>query len=128
VVPHSGSALLSPVTVSVLVTALALPSSIFGNEAALRFGRHPAITMVMIASGLAALAIGLSTGGSPALLLALVLIYAVTIPADSGALTSGMNLAAVPAQRGATMALHSTIGFGLSALGGWAAGIALDAA
>ncbi len=128
VVAHNGSAPLSPVTVSVLVTALALPSSIFGNEAALRFGRHRAISIVMIASGLAALAIGLCAAASPTLLLVLVLIYAATIPADSGALTSGMNLAAVPAQRGATMALHSTVGFGLSALGGWAAGIALDAA
>ena len=45
-----------------------------------------------------------------------------TIPADSGALTSGMAASAVPANRGATMALHSTVGFGLSALGGWAGG------
>src|SRR5262249_31905517 len=30
--------------------------------------------------------------------------------------------------RGATLALHSTVGFGLSALGGWGAGVALDAA
>jgi len=76
----------------------------------------------------ASVAIGLCAGASPTVLLALVLIYAVTVPADSGALTSGMNLSAVPADRGATMALHSTVGFGLSALGGWAAGIALDAA
>ena len=62
-----------------------------------------------------------------ALLLVLVLIYAVTIPADSGALTSGMAPSADPANRGATMALHSTVGFGLSALGGWAGGVALDA-
>ena len=56
------------------------------------------------------------------------LIYAVTIPADSGALTSGMAASANPANRGATMALHSTVGFGLSALGGFAGGVALDAA
>jgi hypothetical protein len=31
-------------------------------------------------------------------------------------------------QRGATLALHSTVGFGLAALGGWGAGVALDAA
>jgi hypothetical protein len=30
--------------------------------------------------------------------------------------------------RGATLALHSTVGFGLSALGGWGAGVALDTA
>jgi len=67
-------------------------------------------------------------GSSPLLLLALVLIYGFTIPADSGALTSGTTASAAPAYRGATLALHSTVGFGLSALGGWGAGIALDAA
>ena len=45
----------------------------------------------------------------------------------SGALTSGMSASAEPAFRGATLALHSTVGFGLSALGGWAVGVALDA-
>jgi predicted MFS family arabinose efflux permease len=129
VVARNGdAALLSPIAVSVLATFLSLPSSILGNEAALRFGRHRAITLVMFASGAVALTIGLSAGASPHWLLALVLIYSITIPADSGALTSGMAGSAVPANRGATMALHSTVGFGLSALGGWAGGLALDAA
>jgi hypothetical protein len=56
------------------------------------------------------------------------LVYAITVPADSGALTSGMTMAADPNYRGATMAVHSTIGFSLSALGAWALGLALDAA
>jgi MFS family permease len=129
VVARNGdAALLSPIAVSVLATFLSLPSSVLGNEAALRFGRHRAITLVMFASGAVALTIGLSADASPHWLLALVLIYSITIPADSGALTSGMAGSAVPANRGATMALHSTVGFGLSALGGWAGGIALDAA
>ena len=56
------------------------------------------------------------------------LVYAITVPADSGALTSGVTAAAEPRYRGATLALHSMIGFGLSALGGWAVGVAIDAA
>ena len=55
------------------------------------------------------------------------LVYAITVPADSGALTSGMAMAATPDYRGATMATHSTVGFSLSALGAWVAGVALDA-
>ena len=39
-----------------------------------------------------------------------------------------MSGAAEPHYRGATLALHSTVGFGLSALGGWAVGAAIDAA
>jgi predicted MFS family arabinose efflux permease len=121
-------ALLSPVIVSVIFTVVSLPATIFGNEAALRFGRHRAITIVMFASAAVALVIGFNAGASPLLLLPLVLLYGITIPADSGALTSGTTASAVPAYRGATLALHSTVGFGLSALGGWGAGIALDAA
>ena len=127
VAARNGDAILSPITVSVLAALLSLQASILGNEAAIRFGRHRAITILMLVSGVVALAIGFFAGASPAWLLALVLIYAITIPADSGALTSGMAASAVPANRGATMALHSTVGFGLSALGGWAGGVALDA-
>lgn len=125
---HGDSVLLGPIAVSVLATVLSLPASILGNEAAIRFGRHRAITIVMFVSAAVALAIGMSAGASPTWLLVLVLLYAVMIPADSGALTSGMAASAAPENRGATMALHSTVGFGLSALGGWAGGIALDAA
>jgi len=80
----------------------------------------------MVVSALVALAIGASTALSPLIVLLLVVAYGFTVPADSGALTSGMSQSAVPAQRGATMALHSTVGFGLSALGAWGMGVALD--
>jgi len=124
---NAGNALLDPITVSFLITVVAMPSSIFGNEAAIRFGRCFAIVGVMILAGMLATAIAFSTAAAPAVLLALVLTYSVAIPADSGALTSGMSLSAEPDHRGATMAMHSTIGFGLSALGGWVVGVALDA-
>ena len=123
-----GAAPFDAITVSVIVTVLSLPASILGNEAALRYGRHRAITVVMLCSALLAAAIGLTAGMSPWVSLALLLCYAFTVPADSGALTSGMSAAAEPRFRGATLALHSTVGFGLSALGGWAVGAAIDAA
>lgn len=125
---NGGDVLLGPVAISVLVTVLSLPASIFGNEASIRFGRHRAITVIMIASAAVAIAIGASATLSPWLVLVLVLIYGVTVPGDSGSLTSGMSQSAVPANRGATMALHSTVGFGTSALGAWGTGVALDAA
>ena len=114
--------------VSVLFSLLAMPASILGNEFALRFGRHRAITLVMFSSAAVALMIGAFADKSPWLLLPLMLVYAITVPADSGALTSGMSMAANPNYRGATMAMHSTVGFSLSALGAWAVGVALDAA
>jgi MFS family permease len=127
-VQNQGSVPLGALAVSVIVSLLALPASVMGNEAAIRFGRHRAIKSVMMTSAAVAVAIGLCTSASPWLLLGLLLIYGVTVPADSGALTSGMTMAAAPEHRGATMALHSTVGFGLSAAGAWGFGIVLDAA
>ena len=47
---NSDTSLLTPVVVSVLFSVLAMPASILGNECAIRFGRHRAITAVMLSS------------------------------------------------------------------------------
>jgi MFS family permease len=124
---NDGSALLDPMVVSVIAAVLAMPSSIIGNEAAIRFGRHRAIVLFMCIAGIVAVLIGAAAAtAAPAVLLALLFVYSIAIPADSGALTSGMTLSAQQEYRGATMAMHSTIGFGLSAVGAWLIGAALD--
>ena len=124
----NGAAPVGPVTVSVAVTLLSLPASVLGNEAALRYGRHRALTVIMSGSAIVALAIGFSVTASPMVLLILIFLYGLTVPADLGALTSGTTASAVPVNRGATLAIHSTVGFGLSALGAWGAGVVLDLA
>jgi predicted MFS family arabinose efflux permease len=128
VVKNGSVSIFTPIVVSVAFSVLAMPASILGNELALKFGRHRAITAVMFSSAFVALMIGAFADKSPWLLLPLLLAYALTVPADSGALTSGMSMAADPNYRGATMAMHSTVGFSLSALGAWAVGVALDLA
>jgi predicted MFS family arabinose efflux permease len=125
---NAGDVWLGPVAVSVLVTLLSLPASVLGNEPSILFGRRRAITAIMLASAAVAVAIGCSATLSPVLLLPLVLLYGLTVPGDSGSLTAGMSQSAVPAHRGATMALHSTVGFGIPALGAWGTGVALDVA
>jgi MFS family permease len=125
---QGGATVFGPIVVSVVFSLLSMPASILGNEAALRFGRHRALTVLMIASAVVAVAIGLSVQAPPALMLVLLFLYALTVPSDSGALTSGMAMSAVPSLKGATMAMHTTVGFGLSALGAWGAGIVLDLA
>ena len=127
-VKNGHSSVFTPIVVSVVFSLLAMPASMFGNELALRFGRHRAITAVMLSSAVVALLIGVFADKSPWVLLPLIMVYAFTVPADSGALTSGMTMAADPNYRGATMAMHSTVGFSLSALGAWGLGVALDAA
>ena len=125
---NTGAVPLGPIAVSVIFALLAMPASILGNEAALRFGRHRALTVLMIASAAVAMAIGLFVEASPLLLLVLIMIYGLTVPADSGALTSGMAMSASQSYMGATMAMHSTVGFGLSAAGAWIVGVTLDLA
>lgn len=129
VVSHQGApSWLSPVVLSVCFAVISMPASILGNEAALKFGRHRAITVVMIASACVAAVIGFNATAPGWVLALLLLVYGLTVPADSGALTAGMSAAAVSEHRGATLALHSTVGFGLSAAGAWGTGVALDMA
>lgn len=129
VISHQGApSWLSPVVLSFCFAVISMPASILGNEAALRFGRHRAITVVMIASACVAVVIGLNAAAPAWVLAVLLLVYGLTVPADSGALTAGMSAAAVSEHRGATLALHSTVGFGLSAAGAWGTGVALDVA
>ena len=123
---HQISSLPDAMTVSFLVSVLAMPASIIGNEWSLRFGRVRAITWIQVISALTALSVGFLAGGSPWVLLVLILFYAITVPADSGSLTAGMMSCAQPQFKGMTLALHSTVGFGLSALSGWMVGLALD--
>jgi predicted MFS family arabinose efflux permease len=123
---HQGGSLPEPVTVSFWASLLAIPASIIGNELSLRYGRQRAIAWIQVASALTALSVGLWAGGSAWVLLFLILFYAITVPADSGSLTAGMMSHAQPQFKGLTLAMHSTVGFGLSALSGWMVGLALD--
>ena len=123
---HQGDSLPDAMTVSFLASLLAMPASILGNELSLRFGRARAISWIQVISALTALSIGVLAGGSAWVILVLIFIYAVTVPADSGSLTAGMMSYAEPQFKGLTLALHSTVGFGLSALSGWMVGLALD--
>ena len=123
---HQGDSLPDAMTVSFLASLLAMPASILGNELSLRFGRARAISWIQVISALTALSIGVLAGGSAWVILVLIFIYAVTVPADSGSLTAGMMSYAQPQFKGMTLAMHSTVGFGLSALSGWMVGLALD--
>ncbi len=123
---NGGQAILSPIALSVVITLLALPASVLGNECALRFGRHRSIALIMSSSSVVALSVAALVDAPPAVLLLLMLAYAFTLPGDFGALTSGMAMSASPGARGATMALHSMVGFGMAAAGGSLVGFAID--
>ena len=115
-------------TIAALVNLVGLPSSVLGNEAAHRFGRRPVLIAVMGASAVAGTVFGFSGMAAPfVLVVVLAFVYGVTVIADSATLTAGVVAAADPRYRGATMAVHSTIGFVGSFLGPLAFGAVLDA-
>jgi MFS family permease len=125
-VAAGAEALWRPTTVAMIVVLVGVPGSILGNELALRVGRVRAIVGVAVVTALLAALVGWS-GAWPALLLGAVLVvYKFMIMADSGALTAGAVGAAEPDRRGATMAVHSTIGFLGAFLGPVVFGLTLD--
>ncbi len=83
----------------------------------------------MGASAVVAVAFGFSGASMPfVIVVALAFAYGVTVIGDSATLTAGVVAAADPRYRGATMAMHSMIGFVGSFLGPLAFGAVLDVA
>jgi MFS family permease len=106
---------------------LGMPSSIVGNEIAMEIGRRRQLTWAMAVSALLALTFGAgSLAPFPALLI-LGALYSLFVTADSASLTAGAVAQARPGQSGATMALHSLLGFAAASLGPLAFGLVLDA-
>jgi MFS family permease len=111
---------------SAVLLLLGMPSSIVGNELALKIGRRRLIVLVMCASAALALAFGAGSSLPFPILLILGAVYSMLVTADSASLTAGAVAAARPGQSGATMALHSLLGFAAASLGPLAFGLALD--
>jgi predicted MFS family arabinose efflux permease len=123
-----GGGWFAPATVAATMGLVGVGTSIAGNEAARRFGRRRFILAVMLAGIALALGVGFSAAHSYALAAAMVLAYAALIWADSSSLTAGAAGTALPGQRGATLAVHSTLGYAGGFVGPIAVGLALDLA
>jgi MFS family permease len=114
--------------IAAIFSVIGLPASVLGNELALRYGRRRVLIAIMSASAALAACLGFVAGLPYGLVVALILVYGVTLTADSGALTSGAVATAAPEAQGATIAVHSSVGFAAAFLGPLAVGIALDEA
>jgi MFS family permease len=124
----AGSAPWSPTAIAAFVNAAAVPASILGNEMALRIGRRRWILMVMSSSSLAGIALAFSAPLHWAIVVAILVAYAMLVMAESATLTAGLVAAAPPELKGAAMGLYSLIGFGGGMLGPAVFGAALDLA
>lgn len=121
----SGSAVSPTVTLTVL-GLLGTLASLAGNEAAIYFGRRVLICAAMIGS--VALAAALAVFGSQcyALAVTLMVAYGALIWLDSSSLTAGTAGTAEPSRRGATLAVHSSLGYFGGFIGPLAVGWVLD--
>jgi MFS family permease len=111
-----------------IILLLGLPASILGNEAATRFGRRRFLIGIMTGSAALACVVGFSAALPFWLAVFVIGLYGITVTADSASLTVGAVTNAAPGQRGATMAVHSFLGFTAAFVGSVAFGGILDLA
>lgn len=116
--------------IATLAALLGVPVAMAVGEIAARGDRRRVLGWVHIAalaSGAALVASPL-TSLSPSVVAVLAILYGMAIYGDTGAVSAGTVASADPALRGATMAVHATIGFVGATLGPAVAGVALDLA
>ena len=124
---ESGSAL-APAHVLTALGLIGAMSSVLGNEAAIRLGRRKLVAIAMTASIVAGASIGFTGTLSYPIAVGLLLVYGFIVWLDSSTLTAGAAGTAEPARRGATLAVHSTLGYAGGFVGPLIVGFVLDLA
>jgi predicted MFS family arabinose efflux permease len=120
------ASLLSPAIVATGLGLIGTFASVAGNEAAIRYGRKRLIVTAMIASILIGATIGFLGSTSYALAAVLLTFYGIVIWLDSSSLTAGTAGTAEPSRRGATLAVHSMLGYAGGFVGPLMVGWVLD--
>ena len=122
----AGTVGLSPTMTLTALGLIGTLASVVGNEAAIFFGRRRLIWVAMLASASCAALLGLVGTQSYLLAVVLMLAYGPIIWLDSASLTAGTAGTAEPARRGATLAVHSMLGYIGGFVGPLAVGWTLD--
>ena len=107
----STATVLSPAITLTLLGLAGTLASVLGNEAAIRLGRRRLIGVALIASAICACLLGLIGPWSYLLAALLLVLYGPIVWLDSSSLTAGSAGTADPAKRGATLAVHSMLGY-----------------
>jgi predicted MFS family arabinose efflux permease len=118
----------SPAAVLTALGLIGTAASVLGNEAAMRIGRRTLVTVAMLGSIVVAAALGFAGTLSYALAVALLLLYGFVVWLDSASLTAGAAGTAEPSRRGATLAVHSALGYAGGFVGPLMIGYTLDLA
>ena len=109
-----------------VVSLAAVVSSFSGAELALRIGRRRLVTIVMLSSLMVSAVVGFSASLPFAAVIAICLVYAVAIQADFGLADRRCRRRGAGRHRGATLAVHSTVGFSGAFFAPLVVGLVLD--
>src|SRR5204863_7442263 len=118
----------SPTAALTVLGLLGTAASILGNEIAIALGRRRLICVALIASIACAGLLGFTGSTSYLLAVLLLMVYGPLVWLDSSSLTAGTAGTAEPARRGATLAVHSMLGYAGGFIGPLAVGWTLDLA
>lgn len=116
----------SAAALAAVVNLLGPAASILGNELATRGDRRRVVGWTMAISIALAGMVGFTIALPWYIAFAAMCVYFLVIMGDSAALTAGVIAAAAAHQRGATMALHSLLGFGAGFIAPVVFGAVLD--
>lgn len=119
-------AVLSPALVATTLGLVGTFASVLGNEAAQRFGRRRLVQMAMLGSVLVGGSIGFVGVYGYLIAASLLIVYGVIVWLNSSSLTAGAAGTAEPSRRGATLAVHSTLGYAGGFVGPLLVGWILD--
>ena len=111
-----------------LFSLIGMPVSVIGAQLALRGDRCRTVSWVMVLSVIVGMSLGF-IGTAPFVIVVVIAgLYSGLIMGDSAALTGGTVAAARQGERGATLAMHSVMGFSGGFLGPLIVGLVLDLA
>ena len=124
----AGGTQFSPALVVTVLGLIGTAASVLGNETAIRWGRRKLIGFAMMASVVVGGSIGFLGSTSYPVAVALLLLYGFVVWLDSSSLTAGTAGTAEPSRRGATLAVHSMLGYAGGFVGPLMIGFTLDLA
>jgi MFS family permease len=110
---------MDPSVATFVVIALGGVGCYIGGAVSDRWGRTTLTMAAMALSGLCALVIGLTFGGSPGLTFAVAVLWGITIIADSAQFSTAVTELSQPAYVGTALTIQTCIGFALTMASIW---------
>jgi predicted MFS family arabinose efflux permease len=120
------AALLTPAWIATAFGLLAAASSYLGNELALRIGQRRLAGAAMLGASAVGTALAACANIDYLVVLSLLAVFCAMVSLDLSVLTATVTKLAAPARQGATLAVHSFVGYAGSFAGPITVGLAMD--